>query len=215
MLTVLLVDVNDNRPLFVDEQGLLVAGYNTTVNETAVNMTILTVRAVDDDSGRNGLVTYSFDSLDDERYFNINPKTGVLSVKDLPARSIQRTFFLRVTAADHGLPSRKGFARITVSVLEVNEYVPSIVTSSPNGVLLLYENTTVGTVVLTFNVTDRDGEGSGMVSVSIVNASTNWLSLSSNKSSLELSQIVDFEVSMSIGNNYNSLVLHLNCLFLL
>ena len=196
-LTVQMIDANDNSPLFVNREGILVNGYNVSVNETVVNRTILTVLAVDGDSGDNGLVTYSLDSTDgDEVYFDIIPSKGVISVKQLPARRTQHIFYLSVIAMDHGVPTHKTSTGIRVTVSEVNEYAPVIQTSSQNGTLYLSENTTVGAAVLTLNITDKDYEAAGNVIVLIANASTSWFSLSKRNNSVVLSRPVDYEVCM-------------------
>lgn len=57
MVTVTLSDENDNRPVF-DLQR-----YEASVVENAtIGHTVTVVRATDDDSGSNGVVTYSFQS---------------------------------------------------------------------------------------------------------------------------------------------------------
>ena len=70
------MDVNDESPTFVQSR------YNITLPEdTAVSsQAVLTVSAVDKDSGQAGRVSYSIVSGDGTDKFNIDRDTGALSV---------------------------------------------------------------------------------------------------------------------------------------
>lgn len=193
-LTVKLIDVNDHSPRFVDDRDKEVTTFNVTINETAINETVLKVTAIDQDSDENGLVSYKLNQTGDEIYFEIDQQTGILSVRELPTRRKQNVFYIHVIALDSGLPSKSSSALIIVTVLDVNKYYPVIVTSSVDGALNVFENITVGSVVLLLNVTDRDSKSAGMVSVSIINNSASWVALSTDESSLVVAESLDYEV---------------------
>ena len=73
MVTVL--DVNDESPRFNQSQ------YNITLSEdTPVSTSVLTVSAVDRDSGLAGTISYYIESGDGTDKFNIDKDTGALSV---------------------------------------------------------------------------------------------------------------------------------------
>ncbi len=58
-ITINILDANDNAPIFE------FSSYETTVNSaTTIGSTILTVRAVDYDSAKNGEITYSIAGLE-------------------------------------------------------------------------------------------------------------------------------------------------------
>lgn len=69
MVTVLVLDVNDNSPVFSREV------YYFTVSEGALPQGLVgTVQATDKDSGKNGQLSYIL--LSDGKFFRINAKTG-------------------------------------------------------------------------------------------------------------------------------------------
>ena len=193
-LTVQLIDVNDNSPLFVSREGILVNGYNVSVNETVVNRTILTALAVDGDSGDNGLITYNLDPSVDGMYFNINSKTGALSVKKLPARHTQDTFHFNVAAMDHGVPQLNSTAHITVISVEVNDHAPKLQVIGDATMVFVNENMPTGSVVASFIVTDDDLEDAGRVSIQVAASTVEWLSLDPVTLTLNVSYPLDYEV---------------------
>ena len=71
-LTVYVEDMNDNQPVFEQEE------YEITIDENIeFDSSILSVRAVDRDSGRNGKIVYSLEN-EGQFQFRIDNKTGVI-----------------------------------------------------------------------------------------------------------------------------------------
>jgi len=75
-VTVTVLDVNDEPPRFTQSQ------YNVTLSEDTPVSTrpVLTVHAMDDDSGLAGQVKYSITAGDGTDKFHIDADTGALSV---------------------------------------------------------------------------------------------------------------------------------------
>jgi len=75
-VTVTVLDVNDESPRFTQSQ------YNVTLSEdTPVSsQAVLTVHAVDNDSGLAGQVKYSITAGDGTDKFHVDADTGALSV---------------------------------------------------------------------------------------------------------------------------------------
>jgi hypothetical protein len=222
-LMVFLQDVNDNAPQFGPSLGFgskwnsshLMYHVNMWENASA-NSTVLFVFAQDLDSGENGQVKYmlsdiydsSYFTIDetenghvkymlsdahDSAYFTIDEVSGQVQLAVALNKQQRSEYRVRVTAKDGGSPPLSTKVTILVELLEVNEYAPVILTSSPNGILYLSENTTVGVVVVTLNITDGDYGEAGSVLVSLVNASTSWFSLSKENDSVVLAKSVDYE----------------------
>ncbi|KAJ7337301.1 hypothetical protein OS493_010160, partial [Desmophyllum pertusum] len=97
LVKVTLQDINDHIPTF-DEQF-----YTVTVTEsTAVNTTILTVKATDKDFAGNGAISYSLEDENVGHVFNIEQSSGTISVaKDLD-REKEDVYKLVVKAKDGG-----------------------------------------------------------------------------------------------------------------
>ena len=199
-------DVNDNAPEFVGVEYSM-PQYDVQVYENVtVGTMIIKVSAEDADSGDNGLITYSLDPSVDVMFFNISPKTGALSVQKLPARHIQDTFHLNVTAMDHGLPQLKSTAHITVISLEVNDHAPKLQVTGDSTVVFVNENMPTGSVVASFIVTDDDLEDAGRVSIQVAASTVEWLSLDPVTLTLNVSYPLDYEVKFC----YNTYCVYVN-----
>ncbi|KAK7075981.1 hypothetical protein SK128_007224 [Halocaridina rubra] len=75
---VLVTDVNDNSPTFIEPREHSVS----VREEQSAGTEVLQVRATDRDEGNNASITYSFitnDESDDDAAFTINPSTGVIT----------------------------------------------------------------------------------------------------------------------------------------
>jgi protocadherin delta 1 len=123
-IDVTVVDVNDNIPVF-DETS-----YTARIREDArLGTSVLRIRAVDNDQGRNALVSYRISSTpapDASRTFYINNETHAdgnavdvilsspLSYVDAPVHTFT------VTACDFGVPRLCNDAKVTVTVVPVN-----------------------------------------------------------------------------------------------
>ena len=125
-LTVDLVvtDINDNSPSFIN------ASYEIAVEETTpVNSTLLVVEALDADSGDNGHISYGFTSRTQRNYgnlFGIDEARGQIYLKQHLDAEIQSSFSLSVTAQDNGPDSLPTTVKVTVHVIDVNDHQPEI-----------------------------------------------------------------------------------------
>ena len=115
-VTVVVEDVNDHPPLFLQQS------YTRVVSEELpTGSTLLQVQARDGDVGNNGDITYTIASGDDRGQFSINHLSGeVVLVKELDAESYTALTFL-VKAEDHGTPSLFSLANLTVHVTNIND----------------------------------------------------------------------------------------------
>uniref|UniRef100_A0AAZ3SHU6 Protocadherin-16 n=1 Tax=Oncorhynchus tshawytscha TaxID=74940 RepID=A0AAZ3SHU6_ONCTS len=116
VLSVHVIDVNDEPPLFQWEE------LEAEVRENQeAGTTVITVTATDRDQGSNGQVTYGGVT---EEGFSINPVTGVISTTKTLDRETQDHYTLTVYARDGGLPPN--FAKVVVRVVvqDENDNVP-------------------------------------------------------------------------------------------
>ncbi|XP_047434007.1 cadherin-23-like [Mugil cephalus] len=118
-VTVTLLDVNDNSPVFTSTsyEGKVFA------NQT-VGMQLVQVTAEDQDAGVNGEITYSIDAGNNEGYFSVDENTGVISlVKLIPlVENKILEFPLYVTARDGGTTSRS--TTVPVNILAPGDSRP-------------------------------------------------------------------------------------------
>ena len=120
-------------------------------------MIIDTVHATDMDSGLNGQVNYKFDEqagnfFDIERLFEINPTTGVISLKwpHVIDRELNTSIEMSIVAFDSGLPHSKSTkTKINICVLDVNDNAPQFNDLDTPNSLFIEENS------MRFNFTPR------------------------------------------------------------
>ncbi|XP_056131020.1 protocadherin Fat 2 [Lampris incognitus] len=115
-----ITDENDNSPKFSQ------ASYQAMVEENSpVGSSVLTVSAVDEDKGENGLVTYAIANLG-HLPFTIDPFTGVISTSQhLDYELMKRRYHLRVWASDSGRPfARVSECAVTITMSNVNDNFP-------------------------------------------------------------------------------------------
>ncbi|XP_063060967.1 protocadherin-16 [Engraulis encrasicolus] len=116
VLSVQVIDVNDEVPWFEDSQ------YEAVVMENQpAGLSILVVSASDLDIGTNGLVTYGVSGEDG---FIIHPETGVISTTKALDRETQEYYSLTVYAKDGGLPPNYAKASVKITVLDENDNSP-------------------------------------------------------------------------------------------
>ncbi|KAJ7997604.1 hypothetical protein DPEC_G00230730 [Dallia pectoralis] len=116
VLTIQVIDVNDERPLFQGEE------LEAEVKENqVVGTTVITVTATDRDQGSNGEVTYGGVMEDG---FTINTVTGVITTTRSLDREIRNQYTLTVYARDGGVPPNFATTLVRVSVLDENDHPP-------------------------------------------------------------------------------------------
>ncbi|KAK2824047.1 hypothetical protein Q5P01_021222 [Channa striata] len=148
------LDVNDNAPLFQKEAYV----GSLRENELAVQ-TVARVRATDEDSPPNNILTYSITSASAfPDYFRIIMVEGyaVISVtRPLDYEQVPKgTIYLTVMAKDGGNPSLNSTVPVTVEVIDENDNPPEF--STPSYVIKIPENIIAGATVLLVNATDLD-----------------------------------------------------------
>nr|XP_025039040.1 cadherin EGF LAG seven-pass G-type receptor 1 isoform X3 [Pelodiscus sinensis] len=160
MVSVQVVDVNDNAPIFVSTP------FQATVLENVpLGYSVLHVQAVDADSGDNARLEYKLIDLspspggvspggDTGFPFQINNSTGWITVSAELDRETVENYHFGVEARDHGVPVMTSSASVAITVLDVNDNNPSFTEKVYQ--LRLNEDAAVGSSVLTVIAVDRD-----------------------------------------------------------
>ncbi|XP_075631851.1 cadherin EGF LAG seven-pass G-type receptor 2 isoform X2 [Balearica regulorum gibbericeps] len=149
LVTVQVLDVNDNAPIFVSTP------FQATVLENVpVGYSVIHVQAIDADSGDNGRLVYTLLETGASFPFAINNSTGWIVVASELDREVVDFYSFGVEAQDQGNPPMASSASISVTVLDVNDNSPEF-TQREYGARL-NEDAAVGTSVLTVSAVDRD-----------------------------------------------------------
>ncbi|XP_041845616.1 protocadherin alpha-3-like isoform X25 [Melanotaenia boesemani] len=182
-LTITVLDVNDNRPVFSKDV------YTVSLDENApVGTLVATLNATDLDEGSNSEIEYSFGKTQTKKVhdiFELNSVTGEIRVKGKVDFEETDVYRLDLQASDKGQPPWTAESRVVIKIKDVNDNKPEIeITSLSN---FIPENSKPGTVISLISVTDRDSGLNGKVIC-------------------KLSENVPFDLTPSIEENMFSLV---------
>uniref|UniRef100_A0A8C9U774 Cadherin EGF LAG seven-pass G-type receptor 1 n=1 Tax=Serinus canaria TaxID=9135 RepID=A0A8C9U774_SERCA len=150
MVSVQVVDVNDNAPIFVSTP------FQATVLENVpLGYSVLHIQAVDADSGENARLDGGAPVAGDSGFpFQINNSTGWITVAAELDRETVENYHFGVEARDHGVPVMTSSASVSITVLDVNDNNPTFTEKVYH--LRLNEDAAVGSSVLTLTAVDRD-----------------------------------------------------------
>uniref|UniRef100_A0A673HJG5 Cadherin EGF LAG seven-pass G-type receptor 3-like n=1 Tax=Sinocyclocheilus rhinocerous TaxID=307959 RepID=A0A673HJG5_9TELE len=152
-VTITVMDVNDNRPEFLQKE------YYVRLNEdAAVGTSVFSVTAVDRDV--NSAVTYQITGGNTRNRFAISTATE-LDYED------QMTYTLAITARDNGIPQKSDTTYVEVNVNDVNDNAPQFLSPRYQGGVS--EDAPPFTSVLQISATDRDAHANGRVQYTFQN----------------------------------------------
>ena len=155
-ISVLVLDINDNPPVFP-----VSVYYITVYEDTPTGQTIFTMAATDRDATSNAAVIYSL--AGQSTFISVTP-TGSIVAKTLS----RDRFNVTVIATDGGTPPMNSTAVVSVTVLGVNSNSPVFtnVVVSPRTSVSINENASIGDVIFVVAATDRDARSNGQVAFS-------------------------------------------------
>ncbi|XP_076811022.1 protocadherin-16-like isoform X2 [Clavelina lepadiformis] len=112
-------DVNDIAPRF--EQSV----YQAQVTESqSSGVIVVRVRATDEDSGKNGKLTYVLQESSDSEAFSIDSTNGVITTTRALDRENRSSYKLTVYVEDGSFPSLYDWCVVHVSVVDINDNSP-------------------------------------------------------------------------------------------
>ena len=160
---VTLLDSNDNQPQIFGPRS-----YQLTISEdTSVGFVILdSINASDPDRGLNADIQFLIASGDVTNSFSIDGISGEIVISSTLDRERGEVVNLTVAARDHGVPPLQDTINVVISLLDVNDYVPSF--SQTSYELLVNENVVNGTRVGQVEADDRDQGPNGTVAYRII-----------------------------------------------
>lgn len=161
---VLVVDVNDNTPQFLQPH------YHLEVEENKPpGGPLLSVQATDADSGPNGRVIYGL-GKSTAAIFTIERQTGQLSVTVPLDREQQDVHTIIVLARDNGSPPLETLTTVSIHVRDQNDNAPEFVT--PHFIFFIPENLAPLAHVGRIGVADVDEGQNGDVEVRVLNTTS-------------------------------------------
>nr|KAG5696279.1 hypothetical protein BaRGS_019981 [Batillaria attramentaria] len=213
-VTIRVIDVNDNTPVFENDPVFL----RTVRENTPLNHVVHTFVATDRDSGANGTVRYSIVSEDASgpqpttgNYFKIGAQDGRLRVAKAIDYEQVHSVSVIVQASDScPVPSQVLSARVTtvVFVLDVNDNKPEF-ESGFDRQIYIFEDEPIGypvtVIVAVDSDSNQDDSGNNVVNYGIVSGNDDGkFRLDSDTGSLTIAEGLDRETRASYVLNISA-----------
>lgn len=163
-LTVTVSDKNDHKPVF--EQN----DYRVNIRENVeVGFEVITIRATDSDAPSNANMVYKIVNEDGiNSVFEIDPRNGLVRVRERPDRETRAQYKLIVEANDQGKDPHPLTATATVHITVEDENDNSPQFSKKRYIVQVPENVAVDTEVIQVEATDKDEGNNAKVHYSII-----------------------------------------------
>ncbi|XP_054244973.1 protocadherin beta-15-like [Indicator indicator] len=157
---IVVVDANDNIPVFSQEVYEVRLAENTALGQLVVRVT-----ATDPDEGSNGKVQYALTEMSDgkQHLFEVNADTGEIRVAGNLDFEETKKYEMMVRASDGGALSTH--CKVQVEVVDVNDNAPEIQLTSHTA--SIPEDAPPRTLVALFSVRDRDAGDNGRTECTI------------------------------------------------
>ncbi|XP_067054992.1 protocadherin Fat 4-like [Acropora muricata] len=189
-LEVIVVDTNDNPPVFTEEV------YHATVPENAFGgFQVTRLTAMDADEGSNAAIAYSILQSADYGKFIVEESSGIVRPSSrLDYESLVDKFYiLNISASDDGHPQFTTFTTLNISVTDFNDNQPEFAQKSYK--VDVFENETVGTYFSNaITATDADTGDNGKIAFSLKDDTVTF-SISPETGQLKLLRELDRETT--------------------
>ena len=185
-IDVIVVDINNNGPVFLQENYLA-----TMLENVTTGTSVLQVQAIDSDLDIFGEVTYELVAGETELFY-ISSDTGEIFVNesgfdfDTPPRS----YYLRVEAMDGADPPRKAFANVTIALADINDNSPEFVADP--FVVSVPEASDIGMSVFQVMATDADSGTNEIISFDIITIGANF-TIDRDTGVVRVASVLDFD----------------------
>ncbi|XP_069388119.1 protocadherin alpha-2-like isoform X24 [Paralichthys olivaceus] len=158
-ISILVLDINDNRPTFIQDT------YQIAIKENvAIGTSVFLMNATDPDEGANGQIEYSLaKTLRRNIYdlFELDKLTGVIRIKGQIDYEENDVYKLDIEAFDKGTPPLKGECRVIVKIQDVNDNPPDIEVTSLSDTVS--EDSKPDTVISLISLIDKDSGVNGKI----------------------------------------------------
>lgn len=199
-LQVNVLDCNDHSPTFEAEQ------FEASIRESAtVGSTVITLRATDQDVGKNAEIEYNIESVtggglttheQDAQTFRIDARLGVISTRSALDREASEVYTLLVTATDMATPQserKSATATVVVKVLDDNDNYPQF-SERTYSVQVSEDHWGDNNVIAHIKATDADRGNNAAIRYAIIGGNTqSQFSIDSMSGEVSLVKPLDYE----------------------
>ena len=206
-------DINDNPPYF---ESPIYQG--TVLENEGVDSSVLTVHALDDDSGNNQILVYSIKNPPASLPFRIDPDLGKISVQSVLDREKEDTFDFTVQVEDKGDPPLSATASVHITVRDVNDNSP--IFSQKTYFVTVSEDTPQYKSVIQVSANDTDIGDNALLSYIIISGNNDKVfSIAEETGIITLAKKLDFKIqnryiltvrAKDNGDRYDTAEVHIN-----
>ncbi|KAG7212572.1 hypothetical protein KM043_012871 [Ampulex compressa] len=204
-LQVNVLDTNDHAPSFEWPE------YDASVREgVPVGSTVVTIKATDQDSGRNAEVEYSIVSTtgggttshtEDTSTFRVDPRSGVVTTRMPLDREKTEVYTVILSASDQATPQsarKSANATLVVRILDDNDNYPQFTERTYSVSIPENLDYTANPVIARISATDADAGNNAAVKYAIIGGNTqNTFSIDSPSGDVSLVKPLDYESTRS------------------
>ncbi|XP_068571005.1 protocadherin-11 X-linked isoform X1 [Cebidichthys violaceus] len=167
MVLIKIKDENDNAPIFPQQEIQLSIPEN---NDPSTQL--IKISATDADSGHNAEIIYTL-GPDAPDGFNIDRRSGILSVGKRLDREKQERYSFTVIARDNGSTSLQSNVTVRLIVQDLNDNSPAF--THPEYNFYVPENLPLYGTVGLITVTDADAGDNAIITLSVLNGKDNFI----------------------------------------
>uniref|UniRef100_A0A7N6A5U1 Cadherin domain-containing protein n=1 Tax=Anabas testudineus TaxID=64144 RepID=A0A7N6A5U1_ANATE len=167
MVLIKIKDENDNAPIFPQPEIQLSIPENNDPSTQLIKLS-----ATDSDSGHNAEIIYTL-GPDAPDGFNIDRRSGILSVGKRLDREKQERYSFTVIARDNGSTSLQSNVTVRLIVQDLNDNSPAF--THPEYNFYVPENLPLYGTVGLITVTDADAGDNAVITLSILNGKDNFI----------------------------------------
>lgn len=154
-VTVVVMDVNDNFPVFSSSE------YLTSLPENSeIGTNVLNVKAADADSGANAQIFYSLIAGHVDK-FAIDSRNGTITTLDVFDYEREHVFDITIKASNTGRHTLFSLAHVVIQISDVNEFIPTF--KKKEFSFSVFKNVPVGTRIGQVTAIDYDQGPEGQV----------------------------------------------------
>ncbi|KAF1498963.1 Protocadherin-23, partial [Eudyptula minor] len=180
VLTIIVLDVNDETPIFLKQL------YETAVHENQdPGEFVIKVEAVDRDAGLNSLLRYEILPGAGYEKFKMNSDSGELVTTASLDRETQEVFSIK------GSPSRSSTAQLYLAVLDENDHNPLFAKTQYQ--ISVREDLEEGSAILDLFASDKDDGLNGEVTYSLIDDTFGAFAIDSVTGSIVTTKTLDRE----------------------
>ncbi|XP_053734304.1 protocadherin gamma-C5-like isoform X8 [Synchiropus splendidus] len=163
LLTIKILDVNDNAPQFEESVTKI-----SLLENVALGTLVTKLNATDKDAGHNGEISYIFSKYTPDRIlklFSIDSKNGEIRVKGDVDYERASSYHITVQARDAGSPAMEGSCNVIIEVIDVNDNVPEISLTSLTSTIS--EDSKPDTAIALISARDPDSGKNGELTLAV------------------------------------------------